>query len=575
MDLYERVTQWLSTTRAILLLVTFGLLAYFNTLFNGFVWDDEEQIVNNTIVHSLANIGQVFSGGTFNTGGAGLSGWFFRPLLTLNYMLLYVIFSDHAFGFHLFQFSFHIANAVLLYLILTRLLPLSDVKSRLVSFIISAIFVVHPAFVEAVSYIASLHYVMLMFFNLLALWLMFSAAKITYIRTVIVCLLLIVGLLYGELSITALPIFLVFVWLYKRQQVKYYLVGFTTSSVIYFYVRLLLVQTSIRHPEFAPISEAPLVARLMTVPMEILDYLRIFIFPDKLAISQHFVVSRPSLFGFLIPLLIVLSFFVSGLYLAWMKRSKLLFFGIIWFATGFALISNVFPLDMTIAERWFYFPAIGLLFVLAQLCWWILAKRRLLAPMIMCTCLIITVFAIRTIVRNSNWHNGLTLYSHDSKIVKNSFDLENNFGVELFRAGQTEQAKGHFERSIQLQPKWYFAYNNLGAVYDHEGKYPEAEELYRQTLQRSDYYLAYENLAQDLLFHDSTASAQVFTANAVKKLPYNGKLWFLLAIADYQLGKKDEAVIAAGNAYALYPNQDTSYVYSQLTQNKSLDLNLH
>jgi len=39
----------------ILLLILVGFLVYFNSLSNGFVWDDEEQVVNNVLVHSLSN----------------------------------------------------------------------------------------------------------------------------------------------------------------------------------------------------------------------------------------------------------------------------------------------------------------------------------------------------------------------------------------------------------------------------------------------------------------------------------------------------------------------------------------
>ena len=37
-----------------------------------------------------------------------------------------------------------------------------------------------------------------------------------------------------------------------------------------------------------------------------------------------------------------------------------------------------------------------------------------------------------------------------------SYELENNYGVELFRKGDILQAGNHFEKSIQLQPRWWF-----------------------------------------------------------------------------------------------------------------------
>src|SRR3990167_5014032 len=82
-------------------LAALAILAYSNILFNGFVWDDEEQIVNNTLIHSLKNINLFLYGGTFNTGGTNeLSGWFFRPLINITFAPLYSVFGLNAWGYH-------------------------------------------------------------------------------------------------------------------------------------------------------------------------------------------------------------------------------------------------------------------------------------------------------------------------------------------------------------------------------------------------------------------------------------------------------------------------------------------
>ncbi len=111
---------------------------------------------------------------------------------------------------------------------------------------------------------------------------------------------------------------------------------------------------------------------------------------------------------------------------------------------------------MTIAERWLYFPMIGV-FALVSYAIFQLAnnirglwQKKLLFGIII---LAVLTLAGRTIIRLSDWRNGLTLYSHDIKLSKNSYDAENNYGVELLRAGRLDEAKLHFKKYIGLQNK--------------------------------------------------------------------------------------------------------------------------
>jgi len=171
-----------------------------------------------------------------------------------------------------------------------------------------------------------------------------------------------------------------------------------------------------------------------------------------------------------------------------------------------------------------------------------------------------------------DWKDGLTLYSADAKINTNSFDLENNLGVELFRRGGLEEAKPHFEKSLQLQPKWHFSLNNMGAIYQRQGNTEKAKEYYRKVLETSDYYLAYENLSAILTFNeDDPEKAREFTEKSLQKLPNNPNLWLNLAISEYKLGNKEKALKAAENAYTLNPNDQTGYVYSKILNNGELE----
>lgn len=571
----EKLTNWLTFKKAITAIVAVTLIVYLNILANGFVWDDEEQIVNNVTIQNLYNWPQVFSGATFSTGGAGLSGWFFRPFFTLTYMLNFAVWHANAGGFHFFQLVFHTINAILIFKIIETFLKEEESKfSIVISTFAALIFAVHPLLVEAVAYIASLNYVMLTFFNLLALLLIQRAAKPKKSRMLVVGFFLLAAFLFNESALVFIPILASYLLIFKNRHWKYWTITLASISAFYFFIRLVIVKNPIRHPEFSPISEASFYKRILTIPAEAFYYLKRFFFPSDLAISRHFVISSPKSVQFIIPLAIEITLLTFIIYLMVKFKSRIILFGLIFFLLGFALVSNIIPLDMTVAERWIYFPSVGLIIILSGLMHAVSNRTKVTVILLLIFSVTIALFGLRTIIRNSNWHSGLSLYSHDIKISKNSFDLENNLGVELFRKGDYEEAKVHFENSIALQPKWYFAYNNLGAVFEQEKNYQKAKELYYKTLGISDYYIAYENIAGILLFRDNNpAKAKEFSQNALKKLPQNGKLWLNLALSNYELKDYGNALQAAENAYRFFPNDQTAYVYSRLYNNQPIDLN--
>lgn len=576
MKLLDYLQPRITNKKVVTVLFLVGFLVYGNSITNGFVWDDEEQIVNNVIIHDLGNIGQIFSGATFSTGGAGLSGYFFRPLITLTFMINYFFWGENAFGFHLFQVLFHILNGFLLFKILSLLTIDSKTKyQKLVCLITAIIYIVHPAINEGVVYIAAVSEVMFTFFILLAFWYLLQSkdTKPSFRRMLLVSSLLLAATFYKEPAVVGAPILAAYTFIFKIKSWKKWLIFLSCTLLLYFFIRLIIAQTPIQHPLYSNISEAGLYQRLITIPPVIFHYLTIIFYPRYLSISQQFVVLRPGLYNFFIPSLTTLVIFIGALLWGVKTGNKLIYFALAWLIISLVPILNIIPLDMTIAERWLYFPFLGFLILIAAV---INSLKNQVSVKVILFILALSIIplSIRTIIRNQNWKDGFTLYTHDEAINPTSFDLENNLGVELFRMGKIPEAKFHFEKSIALQPKWYFALNNLGAVYQNQGDVEKAKVLYQKVLETSDYYLAHENLSTILTHKENDPQkAKEFIEKSLQKLPNNSLLWLNLAISEYKLGNKENALEASKNAYYLNPNNQTGYVYSQLSQNKELEIN--
>lgn len=208
-------------------------------------------------------------------------------------------------------------------------------------------------------------------------------------------------------------------------------------------------------------------------------------------------------------------------YLVYKKRRKffkLWLFFLVWFLAALSFHLQIFPLDLTVSDRWFYLTLAGLSGLLVVSIWPFKISRW----MVWISVCLLFILSLRTIIREFDWRDGLTLYSQDIKNSQNSFDLENNLGVELFRVGDFANAKKHFQKSVELSPQWWTNWNNLGAIYEREGNLEKAQEFYRKSIDNGQYYLAYENYAKILYKEGKTEELKNFLENeALKVLPYN------------------------------------------------------
>jgi len=292
-----------------------------------------------------------------------------------------------------------------------------------------------------------------------------------------------------------------------------------------------------------PIMRVSLVTRLINIPSIISYYFRKFFFPINLAIAQQWVIHSLDFNRFFLPLTVEIIFLLGAVFYIFKKKDKIFAFFFLWFLIGLLPHLQIIPLNMTVAERWMYFPMIGILGMMGVIlsnfqfsifnfqinpC---LAGRQAKSKIIYALLgIIICIFSVRSFVRTLDWHSGLALYSRDIRKVS-SFDLQNNLGVELFRIGKFSEAKKYFEISVKLAPYWWVNWNNLGAIYEREKNYKKAAEYYQKSVNNGQYYLAYENLAKILVFHSNDKKkTEEFLNEAINLFPKNENLWKIRAL---------------------------------------------
>ncbi len=546
-----------------LLLLGIGFFVFGNSLFGQPIWDDTAYIFDNPDFKSIHFI-NIFTNNIYVLNG------YYRPLTAFYYSIMIFLFGQQTFFFHMIQLIIHIVNTLLLFFILKKFLQ------KQIAFLSSLIFLIHPLLVEAVVYIAAADDVGSFFCGISALYLVIHSklSKKTYVA---IFFLFLSGLLIKESAIVFLILSAFYVFLLRKDKLRNVLIPIISSIAAYIFLRIDFVGLSHQSTPITPIAAVHLPQRLLSIPAIFFYYLSNVFFPWKLAIDQQWIVTSPTIYDFYFLLLFLLMFVAFLVLFSLRIRTKNLqymyMFFLCWFLIGIGIHLQLIPLDMTVADRWFYIPFAGFLGVVGVGMQYCLKNKKILY---IGMSIIICFLAIRTMIRNTNWVDRVTLYSHDADITQ-SYELEANLTDELIDAKKYDEAFIHAKKSIDLMPLDYNTYN-LGALYEIEKNISLAKKYYYQSLvSRSNplpghiHILAiYQGVGEFAAFYDSPQTSVHVLTTAIKDYPYDATLWMYLAVAEYKAGDQKSAEMASAKAVLLSPTENSLYVKQQIFQHAPL-----
>jgi tetratricopeptide (TPR) repeat protein len=182
-----------------------------------------------------------------------------------------------------------------------------------------------------------------------------------------------------------------------------------------------------------------------------------------------------------------------------MKSKNPLSFAILYFFITISLISNIFFLiESTMAERFLYTPSLG--FAIAAALLLVKYFRLPLSSAIrkasdlfaakpvftMIVSVLLVLYAFKTISRNGDWKDNLTLLATDVKTCPNSARIRYAYGSALLiekalkeenaaaKAGFLDRSIAELERGVAILPNYAEAWKNLGMAYKEKDNYPAA-----------------------------------------------------------------------------------------------------
>lgn len=553
-----------------------GILVYCNSLFGAFVWDDKAQIVEAPLLNLFTNIPFIFTSHNLSI--------FYRPMFIVVLTMLHFMFGQYVVFYHGIQLILHITATILVFLLLGKFI------SEKLSFLLAMVFLVHPINTEAVVYISAISDPIFVVFGLLSLALIMNGTK-TW-RICAASLLLLLTLLTKEAGIIFIFIIAMYMFLNKKD-VRISMirkVGILLIPLcVYVVLRFALAHKGFNMLDYSVMAQAGLYERITSIPKILFFYFSTVVLPWKLSIAQQWIVHNATTYDFYVPLLIDLCFIVLmgiATIIVYKKRRAhfvpLILFEC-WFVAAMGIYMQLIPLDMTVAERWFYLPMIGLLGMIGIIIQSLKQsgiQARVIGYAIMG--LLLLLLSARTMARNLNWYTPITLYEHDSK-VSDSFAVENLLGGEYFASEKYTDALQHYKKSVDLfanetnvynLANTYFTLNNLAMAETYYKKAIEKNQSMQEvTYNPLDYRsYSYAGLAKVLLFTQREAVAKQIVNEGLNQNRSSAVLWMMEALVSYKLGNQEEAVAAAKKAWELNLNTGTEYIYKQIQTKKVIEL---
>jgi tetratricopeptide (TPR) repeat protein len=489
------------------LLVAVTLAAYLPVLDNGFIWDDDDYVVENPTLRSAEGLRSIW----LDYGATPQ----YYPMVHTTFWLEYQLWQLDPVGYHVVNVLLHALGAVLLW----RVLLLLGLPG---AWLAAAIFAVHPVHVESVAWITERKNVLSGVFYLVALWAYLGSVGFTVrsadavrapaerrtARLYALSLLCFAGALMSKTVTGSLPAVILLLLWWQRGRVGWAelrpLLPFFLLAIGF---GLLTVQLETQHVGAVGREwDLSWLDRGLIAGRALWFYAAKLLWPAPLVFNYpRWAIDASDWPAYLYPVA-VLAVVVA----LWVARGRvgrgplvavLVFAGSLFPALGFF---DVYPMRYSfVADHFQYLASIALIALFAALSVMLTTRlfgRRRVPTLAAASALLALLGALTW--RQLPVYRDLETLWRDT-VAKNpaSWLALVNLGAVVQERGEIEEAIGYFRESLRIEPHQHEAYNNLGSAMRLRGELDEAIEAIRRSLAvEPDYVLAHNSLG--LVQHD-------------------------------------------------------------------------
>jgi tetratricopeptide (TPR) repeat protein len=491
------------------------MLTFSPVLVCGFVTYDDDQYVTNNAQVLVGLNSQTFVWAWTTTHAAN---W--HPLTWLSLMLDAQLFGLHTWGFHLTNLLLHLANTLLLFVLMSCL---TGATWR--SFLVAALFALHPLHVQSVAWVSERKDVLSTFFGLLAL-----LAYLIFVRSPSIgrYLLVVLGMALSLLAkpmLVTLPFVLLLLdyWPLNRWQrgqrardAKATGLTFSLPWLLLEKVPLLVLSLAAcvatvwaqqKGGSFSTLEAVPFSVRVGNALVSYGQYLRQTVFPTDLAVFYPLPMNGPPAWQVAATTLLLVAATMAAVRAR--QRYPFLLVGWLFYLGTLVPVIGVVQVGLQArADRYTYVPLIGILLALS---WGMAELTSRVRPRALLGCLVGAMLfwlMLTSWTEAHYWHDTLTLWDRALQVTEDNPTARSCRGTFLLEQGDHQQAEQEFRAALCLRPEIADPYYGLGLLQAARGETTEAIQSFRKGLAlRPDSPDAYNNLGVCLMRQGQRAEA--------------------------------------------------------------------
>lgn len=611
------------TNRKIYIFFTvLAFILYGNSLNNEYALDDDMVVDNILVSHGVKAIPQIFK----SRYASGKQEYEYRPMVTSSFAIEKQLFGKlpasqtkqekekndlltQANISHFINLLLYIITCILLFSLLQNIFKEYNV---LLPLLVTILFLIHPLHTEPVTNIKSRDELFMLLGIILSLIYFIKYFNTNQLKYILFAVLATIFAFLSKRNAMAilglLPIILYFI---KADLKKCGIILLSLCFAIAIFISIkqgLLSGTANRellYFENPLVYEGNFFDRISVALYCAWFYLEMLIFPVNLSFYYGYNQIPMATFSNWQVWAAIIFFIPLGIYgfIQFLKR-KIIGLGIvIWFGVMLGVINVLFPIVGIVADRFTYIFSIGFCIVLGFLLLKIFKIDihsetigvKLPATFLLVFSVISIAYSARTIIRNPDWHDKLTLYENDIEhltesakahaLIANTLypkvakELRNNSNNPQLQ-NDVKKIIHHYNEALRIDSTYLTSINNLGSVYVNFLQDYEKAIYYcsKAVAMDSSYVEAHTNLAFSYNKLDKHDLALRHYAKVIELIPENLVTYEKLMNIARDANKAEYAIqlleklkekipeskvyfISLANLYSLIPNGNRFTIY--------------